>query len=157
MNLQIINLIKDNFILIAFVILMLLRIIPPEWAGFWKYQNNKESDGRAPKISFLRLVLHNLIDSILSAALIPLMAAFGFKNIITLIIFIVVGFDIFFRHQISGEAITLVGVGIIALYLDRLIETGKHIKLFGGLLTWDKDEKPAGENSESKDNRNQSK
>jgi uncharacterized membrane protein len=65
---------------------------------------------------------------------------FEFRKLITIIILAVVAFDIFSNHQISGGAITLVSIGILVLYLERLIETGKHIKLFGPLLTWDKNE-----------------
>lgn len=131
----------NNFLLLVIFILFIIRIIPPQWAGFWKYNNNQEADGKANKISFLRFILHSLVESIFGAVLIPLLAGFGLKNMVTFIIFIVVIFDVFIRNQISGGAVTLVGIGIVVLYLDRLIETGKHIKLFGGLLIWDKDEK----------------
>ena len=135
----IINFIINNIYLIALFLLFTIRIVPPNWAGFWKYNNNKEKDGNAPKITLLRFILTNLIDSILSSFIIPFLAAFEFKKMVTLIIFIVVIFDIFFRHQISTAAVTLVAIGIITLYLEKLIESGKIIKLFGGLITWEKD------------------
>lgn len=138
-NIEIIKFVENNYLILWLMILFLIRIIPPEWAGFWKYNNNKESDGNAPKLTLLHFFLHNAFDSILRAFLIPLLGAFVFKNIVTLVILIVVLFDVFVQHQISAAAVTLVGIGIVSLYLERLIETGKQIKLFGGLLSWEKD------------------
>ena len=80
------------------------------------------------------------------------MTTFQFKPAITFIIFLVMGFDIFFRHQISQQAITLVSIGIIVLYLERLIETGKHIKLFWGLLDWHKNDETQPVHSNLKQN-----
>lgn len=66
---------------------------------------------------------------------------FEFKKTVTVIIFSVGMFDIFINHQISTKLITLISIGILALYLEKLIETGKNIKLFGGMMSWEKDEK----------------
>jgi len=140
-NTLVIDFLKNNFLLMGLFIICIWRIIPQEWAGFWKYNNNRESEGRAPKISILRLVLHNTFEGATSSFLIPLLAAFSFKNTVTIIVFVVVSFDIFFLHQISGHIITLISIGIIALYLERLIETGKNIKLFGGLISWEKNDR----------------
>lgn len=139
-NSEVIIFLEKNIILIVLLVISILKIVPPEWAGFWKFTNNKESDGKAPRITILNLVLVNFFDSIVRSFFIPLLAAFGLKNMVTLVILIVVVFDIFFRNQISTAAVTLTSVGIIALYLESLIETGKHIKLFGGLLTWEKED-----------------
>lgn len=139
-NQLLIDFIVNNFVLLLILLISILRVIPPEWAGFWKYNNNKESDGHAIKLSILSFILQNLVDSVLRTFVINFLTAFNFKNMVTFIIFAIVIFDVFIRKQISGAAVTLIGIGIVALYLDRLIETGKHIKLFGGLLTWEKSE-----------------
>jgi glycosyltransferase involved in cell wall biosynthesis len=34
--------------------------------------------------------------------------------------------------------VTLISIGIISLYLERLIETGKTIRLFGNLINWER-------------------
>ncbi len=127
-------------LLIALVFASVIKIIPPEWSGLWKYNNNRKEDGSAPKLTFLNFILLNFFDSIVRSVFLPLISSFGLKNMVTLIIFIVVIFDFFFRHQISGQGVTLISVGIVALYLERLIETGKRISLFGGLLTWEKED-----------------
>lgn len=119
-NSEILNLLISNFILIVLILVSILKIIPPEWAGFWKYNNNREADGLAPKITFLNLVLSNSFDSVIRSVFIPLIASFGLKNMATLIIFLVVIFDVFYRHEISGAGVTLISVGILTLYLERL-------------------------------------
>ncbi|HAS34160.1 hypothetical protein A3J91_03175 [Candidatus Peribacteria bacterium RIFOXYC2_FULL_58_10] len=58
---------------------------------------------------------------------------------IPFIIFAVVIFDIFVKSQISNQAVTLIAIGIIALYLDELVKTGKKISFFG-VITWERKE-----------------
>ena len=137
-NILIINFVKDNIILLVLSVASIINIVPPEWAGLFKYNNNDSQQGKAKKITLLHLLLQGVMDGVIRGILIPAVISFGMKNIITLIIFVVISFDLFARHYISGQAVTLVGVGILALYLERLIETGKSIKLFG-LLSWEKD------------------
>jgi len=138
-NDTIINFVKENNLFIGLFVLLIVRIIPPEWAGFWKYNNNKEVDGRAQRITLLRYILHSVVDSCLSSFLIPILSIFGLKNMVTLVILAVVIINVFVQQQISGPVVTLVGIGIITLYLDKLIDTGKSIKLFGGLVNWEKE------------------
>ncbi len=140
-NAQAIHFISSNIVLIGLLLVFIIRIVPPETVGLWKYKNDKESDGRSPRITILNFVLINLFDTIIRSFVIPLIAAFGLKNMVTLVIFTVVTFDVFIRHQISTQAVTLIGIGIIALYLDGLLVTGKRIVLFG-LLRWERKEDP---------------
>lgn len=141
-NSVVINFVKDNYILLIIslmlIIILPLKIIPPEWAGFWKYNNNKKNEGQAPKITILQFFLNNVFDGTLRSFFIPMLVAFNLKNTITFIILSVVIVNILSLKQISPAAITLVGIGILALYLEKLIETGRSIKFFG-LLTWEKD------------------
>jgi len=140
-NVHIIDFLKQNYLLVIIFLLFIPKIIPPEWCGFWKYNKfNDPSSGLAPKITILKFILNNIVDSILSAFLIPILAIFGLKHMVTLVILVVVFFNIVIQKEISVQAVTLVGIGIITLYLERLIETGKHIKLFGGLIDWEKND-----------------
>lgn len=137
-NVEIISFFENNFILFGLILISLIRIVPPEYAGFWKYNNNKEEEGRAPRITLLNFILTSLFDSVIRAFFIPLVAAFGLKNMVSLVIFLVVTFDIFFRNQISTQSVILIAIGIVALYLEQLVETGEEIEFFGGLLHWKK-------------------
>lgn len=51
-NILIIDFVKNNWILILLSILLLSKIIPPEWAGFWKYKNDKAEDGQPRRLLF---------------------------------------------------------------------------------------------------------
>ena len=137
-NSLIVAFLTGNFFSLAILLASLIKVIPPEWAGFWKYNNNNSAEGKAQKITALNWLLHMIFASLVQSFFIPLIAAFGLKNMVTLVILMVVGFDIFSRKQVSTASVTLTAIGIIALYLDRLVETGKTIKLFGGLLLWER-------------------
>src|SRR6185503_15570902 len=98
-NFIILEFVKNNYILILLAILFLVPVIPPEYAGYWKYNLNNKALGRAKRISLFRYILHFLIDSVFVEILVNGMTTFQFKSAITFIIFLVMGFDIFFRHQ----------------------------------------------------------
>ncbi len=136
-NLIIFNLLKDNALVIVIFIFLIIKIIPPEWSGFNKYtdQINKI---RAKRKNALGFIIDGIMDGIISPIFVHVSTMFGFKNTITILIFFVIGFDVFIRQQISGTVVTLIAIGIIALYLEKLIETGKNIKLFGNLMTWER-------------------
>ena len=130
--------IQNNSFVIIFILLLfsLIKVIPPEWCGFWKYIDNDEKKGKAPNVTILNWLLHMIIDSLIRSFVLSLLTAFGLKNMVTLIIFIVTGFDIISNHQISSSSVALISVGIITLYLDKLVDTGDEVELFGGLLKW---------------------
>src|SRR5258708_18113241 len=56
-NIAIVNFLINNIVLILLLAISILRVVPPEWAGFWKFNNNKESDGRAPRITIINFIL----------------------------------------------------------------------------------------------------
>lgn len=139
-NQLIIPFIQNNSLIILFILflLSLIKVIPPEWCGFWKYVDNDENKGPAPKATILNWMLHMIIDSLIRSFVLSLLSAFGLKNMITLIIFIVTSFDVVVNQQISLQSVALVGIGIITLYLDKLVDNGSKISLFGSLLKWEK-------------------
>lgn len=136
-NILVISFIKNNILLLAIFLLLIVKVIPPEWSGFNKYIDNVNKI-KANKINLLKFILDGVIDGIISPIFLHTHTMLGFKNTVTILIFFAVGFDVFVSNQISGSVVALIGIGIIALYLEKLIETGKNIKLFGGLLDWEK-------------------
>jgi hypothetical protein len=131
-----IDFLQKNYIIVLLFLFSILKIVPPELAGFRKYNNDDPKQGRASRITPLNFILHNTLDSAVRCW-IPLLSLFGLKNMVSLIIFLVVTFDIFVRKEISTQAVTLVGIGIVALYLDMLVETGKKMSFFG-IVTWER-------------------
>lgn len=141
-NKIVLSFIQNNSIVILLVLFLfsLLSVIPPEWCGFWKFNNNDEKQGRASRVTILNWMLNMIIDSLIRSFVLSPISAFGLKNMVTMIIFIVTGFDIFNSHQVSSASVVLISIGIIVLYLDKLVETGKEISIFGRLLHWKKAE-----------------
>ena len=139
-NQLIIPFIQNNSLIILFILflLSLIKVIPPEWCGFWKYVDNDEKKGLAPNVTVLNWMLHMIIDSLIRSFVLSLLSAFGLKNMITLIIFIVTSFDIIVNQQISPQSVALIGIGIITLYLDKLVDTGGKMSIFGSLLKWER-------------------
>src|SRR5258708_1142963 len=120
-NIFLFNFIKSNFLVMALVGVLLLRIVPPELAGFWKYIDGDEKKGIAPKITLLQLILHNLFQGLFAGTLLSVLGLFQIRTTITFLIFVVIGFDLIFRHGISNGAVAFASIGILALYLERLI------------------------------------
>lgn len=124
-----------NYLGCILLVVSLVKIFPSEWTGFWKYNNNRPEDGIAPRISLLKLILHNFVDAVWGTATINIVV-FLKESIVSVIIFGALGFDILVRSQISKEVITLICIGIVFYYLELLIKTGNYIRLFGGLIEW---------------------
>lgn len=137
-----INFIVNNYLLILLSILLVAKIVPPEWSGYWKYNNNRQADGKAKKINILKFLIDGLLDGIVSPIWVHLSAIFSFEKVVAILIFVLVLFAVFVMNQISGTVVTLISVAILSLYLERLIETGKTIKLFGGLINWERKDRP---------------
>lgn len=93
-NLFLLDLIKNNWIPVI-LLCVFPRVIPSHWGGGWKYNDNDKTHGLMPKLT----ILGWLVEVNIRSVFIPLLSSFGLKNSITFILFIVVGFDLFFRHQ----------------------------------------------------------
>jgi hypothetical protein len=137
-NTSILNFLADNYLLIILILLLIIKIVPPEWAGFWKYNDNNPASGRAKKINILKFIIDGVLDGIVNPLWVHVSVIFGFNKVVTILIFTLVLFAVFVMNQISGTVVTLISIGIISLYLERLIETGKTIRLFGNLINWER-------------------
>ena len=75
------------------------------------------------------MTVHNLLESIIQS-LFPVFTGLGLKNVVSLVVFAVVAIDLVVRKQVSNQAVTLIVIGIISLYLDTLVQTGEEITFF---------------------------
>ncbi len=137
-NAWLLDFVLNNYVGLLLFVLLTIKVVPPEWAGYWKYNNNSQAEGPAKRMSALGFLLEGLLDSILPRIWVHLSVIFDFSKTVTILIFCLVIFALFVTHQVSGTILTLVSIGIISLYLERLIETGKSIKLFGGAISWER-------------------
>ncbi len=128
---------KQNWLLLV----LFLPIIPPKWLGYASQYFNTVENKLIParKSSIAAAFIMMFVDAVsqFTNIFVNLASLLTLRTATTVIIFIAIGFDIFFRKQISREAITLISIGVIALYLEQLIEKAKKIVLFWKILEWE--------------------
>lgn len=133
-NSMVLNFVSNNVVLIVLGVVLLLPIIPPRWIGmrdtYFDLFYKKELPSQ--KYSILRVIIHSLLSPITE-----FLVVWSLRGTISIVIFAVIGADLFFRKKLSSEAVTLVSVGIIALYLEQLIEKAKKITIWK-LFEWEK-------------------
>ncbi len=149
-NVVLVTFFQQNWLLLIMLIASIIPIFPPQWFNYTTryYIGDLYQPGayqRRQKVSFLHALVKLAIQPI--SALIfdlmaPLQVLMKYKEVIIIMIFLVVGFDVFYRKQISREAITLVSIGILALYFEQLIEKGKKIDGFFHLISWEAKDNP---------------
>ena len=129
---------RDNWALIAAVCLLIIgstwKVVPYKWC--FSVSDDEPRQNFTP----IHFVINNALTTFVQPFIIHFLTAFGLKNMVSLLIFVVVVFDVFVRHQISTQAVAMITVGIIALYMDKLVDTGKTIKFLGGLFAWERKE-----------------
>lgn len=135
-NLIVLGFIANNIVLILLGLLLLLPTIPPRWIGLQDTYFNSFYKKELPvqKYSILKVLINFFLSPITEFLVI-----WSLKGIVSIVIFAVIGADLFFRKQLSNEAVTLVSVGILALYLEQLIEKAKKITIWK-LFEWEKKE-----------------
>jgi hypothetical protein len=135
-NLMILGFMANNIVLILFSLLLLLPIIPPHWIGLQDTYFNTFYKKEMPvqKYSILKVLINSLLSPITEFLVI-----WSLKGTVSVVIFVVIGTDLLLRKQLSREAVALVSVGIIALYLEQLIEKAKKISIWK-IIEWEKED-----------------
>lgn len=114
----------------------LLPIIPPRFIYVPDYyfdnQNQKIQRG---KVSILHFFLHQIVV-LVQDVLVGFAVALGLKGSVTILIFLVVGADFYFRKSLSVESLTITIIGVIALYLDQLVQNASELEFFRGLFKY---------------------
>jgi len=129
------NFIIGKWDIIVLVILLLIPVIKPTWIGQDKtFIDNKNQERDSKKLSVLSALINLAIYP-----LINITTFLSLKGTISLVIFLVIAVDLIYRKQLSREAVILVSIGIVALYLEQLIERGRKIS-FLKLIDWESKE-----------------
>jgi hypothetical protein len=116
-----------------------LPTVPPNWLGM--DSTYPGSDGKTRKrvsLNILSVVLKLLVQPI-SLTIIDLSVLFNFKTTISLLIFIVIGTELYFKKQISQQAVILVAISLVVLYLELIIEKAKRITIWK-FFEWERKE-----------------
>jgi hypothetical protein len=117
--------------IIAFLVLLalaLLPIFPPFTVGF----NNEYFDTNQKKMvkqkwfNFIELIPILIFQTMLKGAIV----AIGFRGTVTLVLFIVLGTDLFLNRQLTQNDILITIVAIVALYLEKILEGADEITVW---------------------------
>ena len=136
-NSEIINFWNEHWIFICIIIVSVIKFIPAEWIGLNKMVGT--TDPKRHFVSLFQIIVGGLFEAIARSSM-NLSIAFGLGNVVTFLIFAVVIFDIAVRKEISTQAVSLISIGVLALYLDELVKEGKEMSFFG-LATWKRKDK----------------
>jgi len=118
-------------------IVLLLPVLPPGYIYTPDYYfDNKGQKIQRGKVSILQFFLHQVV-MLLQEILIGIAAPLGLKGSVTILIFLVVGADLYFRKGLTSQGLIISIVGVIALYLEQLIEKAKSLEFLKGLFKYE--------------------
>lgn len=128
--------IQVHWLSVSVFIVSILPIVKPGWVGQQATYFNQQTNREVPALrqSILAVLLFNLSDAIIRTFQ-PLIVSLQLRGTMTLLIFVALGTDLYFRHQLSAEAVSVVLVGLIALYFEGMLATAKKIQLW--VLRWE--------------------
>lgn len=118
---------SDIIVSIILFFLVTAKIFPPHWVGGDKqYIDRNDQVVRNPKMSIIDAVTNFLFFSMLR----NLIVVIGLKGSITLVMFAVIIVELVATSTISTNAVIVASIGILALYLETMVEKAKRIKFF---------------------------
>lgn len=87
------------------------------------------------RISIIRFVLKQL-TAIFQDVVVSLIVSLTLQGSVTLLIFLVVGVDLYFRKSLSTESVIVTVIGVIALYMNQLVSSASELEFFRGLFRY---------------------
>jgi len=123
----------DNWLVLVLSILFIIPFISPRYLGLSDtyFDTNLKRNMPSQKYSILRALIYSILSPVQE-----LLVIWGLRGTVSIIVFAVVGVDLYFRKQLSGDAMNLVSIGIVALYLEQLIDKAKKITVWK-LFDWE--------------------
>lgn len=127
----------QNWLDIIFIsVLFLFSVIPlfpPTFAGLNKdyFDLYYQSWRKNKNLNFWELIVHLISHVIVSGPALSL----GFRGTVTLALFIVIGADLYLNKRITDNAVIIAIAGIVALYLETILNTADEIVIWK-IFTW---------------------
>ncbi len=124
--------IKEKWDLIVFFVIFIYPSISSALVGQDSkyYDTGLKQEKFAKKVSILNAVIGLAISPFINVA-----AFLSLKGTVSLVTLIVITVDLICRKRLSKEAVILVSMGIVALYLEQLMDKGKEFS-FLGIFKW---------------------
>lgn len=118
---------SDLIIGVILFFLVTAKLFPPQWVGGDKeYTSTEGKLVRNPKMSIIDAVTNFLFYSMLR----NLIVVIALKGSITLVMFAVIVVELVATSTISTNAVIVASIGILALYLETMVEKARRIKFF---------------------------
>lgn len=127
MNQNIIDFVFNNWTLVSFVIFALIPIIPQKFVDPFGEEMNRRMNPPFPskRYSFLRFLCRGIFDAFAEFAV-----NIGLRGSVTVLMFIVVAFDLINKKTLSSEAVVIIVVAVISLYFEYLVNNAEEIEFF---------------------------
>lgn len=127
MDSKLIDFFVNNWLSIIFVLIVILPLIPARIADPFGYEMSQRMTPPFPnkKWSMLKLATRSLFEVFSEFAL-----NLGLKGSISVILFTVVGTDLYFNKAISMNTVIVIIVAVVALYLEYMITNAEEIEFF---------------------------
>lgn len=127
MNSIILDFFLNNWIGLIIVILLIAPVVPQKWSDPFGYQMNQKMNPPWPSesMSISRMLLKQLLKLFSEFAV-----NLGLRGSVSVLLFAVVGTDLYFNKVISTSTVIITIVAVIALYLEYMVATAESIEFF---------------------------
>ncbi len=127
MSKEIINFISNNWLLILIAIISLVPIIPQKMVDPFGHEMNKRMNPPFPDkpFSLLKFICRGIFEAFAEFAI-----NIGLRGSATVLMFIVVMFDLINKKTLSSEAVVIIVIAVISLYMEYLINNAEEIEFF---------------------------
>jgi len=102
-------------------------IIPPKLIFdidyYFDQSGNKIYRQRQPIARFLIKQILGLVQQFV----VDIAVALTLRGAITILIFLVVGFDLIYKHGLTSYSVTITIIGVITLYMEQLVQNASEI------------------------------
>ena|SRR5258708_7883641 len=124
---------KDIITVLIIFVACLLPIFPPFTLGFLKeyYDINQKKLVKQRSFNFFEFVPTLIFLTMFNGIVVRI----GSKGMITLVLLIILGTDLFINKRLNNNDITLAIVSIIALYLEKVLDEAEELSVWK-LFTW---------------------
>lgn len=111
-------------------VILLLPLLPPHFVfGTDYYYNNKNQKVNRSKVSILHFFLHQVL-ALFQELILGFAVPLSLKGAVTILIFVVVSADLYFKRGLSSQGFAISVIGVIALYLDQLVTNASELDFF---------------------------
>lgn len=117
----------DVLLSVGIFLLVTARLIPPQLGGLSKeyWDANQQKLIKQENISFIAAVMNSVFSSVLN----PVIAWLPIKGAISVIMFVVVGVELYNTKTISTNAMIITVAAILALYAETIVERAKKLSV----------------------------